>query len=163
MNTTADETTDAADTADPAAPSVTYWHLWTDKAGVTHQKQCGLKNLAMRQFAPPSPAMWVESLGVSPSAITFLVLPPGFDGGWHRNPKPQWIIPMSGRWFVEAMDGTRVEMGPGELSFGEDQAAKRDTEGREGHRSGTIGAEPAVLMLVQVSDPPKVGEPCRFE
>ncbi len=163
MTATAGKAPEPTGTADAAMPSVCYWHVWTDADGVTHQKQCRLKNLAMRQFAPPSPAMWVESLAVSPSAITFLVLPPGFDGGWHRNPKPQWIIPMSGRWFVEAMDGTRVEMGPGELSFGEDQAARRDRQGREGHRSGTIGTEPAVLMLVQVSDPPRVGEPCGYE
>jgi hypothetical protein len=27
-------------------------------------------------------------------------------------------VPLSGRWFVETMDGTRVQMGPGEASFG---------------------------------------------
>ena len=37
------------------------------------------------------------------------------------------------------MDGQRVEMGPGELSFGEDQGTKRDAKGRHGHLSGTVG------------------------
>jgi hypothetical protein len=32
--------------------------------------------------------------------------------------------PLSDRWFVESMDGQRVEMGPGEISFGGDQNAK---------------------------------------
>jgi hypothetical protein len=46
------------------------------------------------------------------------------------------------------MDGVRVEMGPGEISFGEDQNT-RQVDGKRGHLSGTVGAEPAVLMLVQ--------------
>ena len=52
------------------------------------------------------------------------------------------------------MDGTRVEMGPGDLSFGEDQHCVKDAHGRQGHRSGTIGTEPAVLMTVQLHVPP---------
>lgn len=63
---------------------------------------------------------------------------------------PQWIVPLSGRWFVETMDGKRVEMGPGELSFGNDQNTRVDAQGRRGHRSGAVGNQPAVIMLVQV-------------
>ena len=47
-----------------------------------------------------------------------------------------------GRWFVETTDGTRVEMGPGEISFGGDQNARPDSAGRQGHRSGTVGDAP---------------------
>ena len=52
------------------------------------------------------------------------------------------------------MDGTRVEMGPGELSLGEDQGCIKDAQGRNGHRSGVVGNEPAVLMTVQLHVPP---------
>jgi len=79
----------------------------------------------------------------------------GWVGTWHENPKPQWIIPLSGRWFVESMDGQRVEMGTGEISFGEDQNTV-ETGGRKGHRSGTVGDAPAVLMVVQFATPPTV-------
>ncbi len=89
------------------------------------------------------------------------VLPAGWVGGWHENPKPQWIIPLSGRWFVESMDGQRVEMGPGEISFGEDQNT-RASDGRKGHSSGTVGDAPAVLMLVQFDTPGPLATPCRF-
>jgi hypothetical protein len=47
------------------------------------------------------------------------------------------------------MDGTRIEQGPGAFSFGEDQGCT-EMGGKKGHRSGTIGAEPAVLMTVQL-------------
>lgn len=82
----------------------------------------------------------------------FAELPVGWVGEWHENPKPQWIIPLRGRWFVETMDGQRVEMGPGDISFGADQNTKPDQNGKQGHKSGTVGEEPALLMLLQLDD-----------
>src|ERR1700691_5547203 len=93
------------------------------------------------------------------ATIVFTVQPVNWVGEWHENPAPQWIVPLSGRWWVEAMDGTRVEMGPGELSLGEDQGCTPDAQGKRGHRSGVIGDEPAVLMTVQLHVPP-ARRPC---
>jgi hypothetical protein len=62
-------------------------------------------------------------------------------------------VALSGRWFVETMDGHRVEMGPGELSFGGDQGCCC-LDGKQGHLSGAVGREPVVLMLVQVEQAP---------
>jgi len=83
------------------------------------------------------------------ATVLVTILPVGWIGDWHENPKPQWIIPLSGRWFVESMDGQRVEMGPGEMSFGEDQNTRAQGD-RQGHLSGTVGEAPAILMLVQI-------------
>ena len=87
----------------------------------------------------------------------------GWIGIWHENPKPQWIIPISGRWYVETMDGQRVEMGPGDVSFGEDQNTKPDANGHKGHLSATVGNEPCVLMMIQLKNSPTVNQPCRFD
>ena len=59
-------------------------------------------------------------------------------------------------------DGQRVEMGPGDISFGEDQNTK-EVDGKKGHLSGTVGDEPAVLMLVQFESLAAGASPCRFE
>ena len=59
------------------------------------------------------------------------------------------------------MDGTRIEMGPGELSLGEDQHCRADAQGRKGHRSGTIGAEPAHLITIRLHVEP-VGQACHL-
>ncbi len=91
----------------------------------------------------------------------FTVLPVGWIGEWHENPKPQWIIPLSGRWFVESMDGQRIEMGPGDISFGADQNTK-PLDGKKGHLSGTVGGEPATLMLIQFDALPAGRRPCCF-
>ena len=53
--------------------------------------------------------------------------------------------------YVETMDGVRVEMGVGELSFGGDQACAVLADGRTGHLSGCVGEVPTVLMLIQLT------------
>ncbi|MCJ2036173.1 cupin domain-containing protein [Methylobacterium sp. J-068] len=142
-------------------PSVPYWHLWTDADGVSHQTRCALTDFDMKSMQPPADPQWQGTKTHDGATVMVTVQPVGWTGAWHENPKPQWIIPLSGRWFVESMDGTRVEMGPGEISFGEDQNTKV-VDGRRGHLSGTVGTEPAVLMVVQFDGPSTIATPCRF-
>ena len=134
-------------------PSVGYWHLWTDDSGVSRHARCELTEFELKGVGPADP-QWNDRQARGEASVVFTVQPVGWVGEWHENPAPQWIVPLSGRWWVEAMDGSRVEMGPGELSLGEDQGCAADAQGRRGHRSGTIGDEPAVLMTVQLHVPP---------
>jgi hypothetical protein len=138
-------------------PSVPYWHLWVDADGVSRQRQCYLTHYELHRVGPADP-QWNDEQGTHPSTVVFTVQPAGWVGEWHENPAPQWIVVLSGRWWIESMDGTRIEQGPGEFSFGEDQGC-RERDGRKGHRSGTLGSEPAVLMTVQLHiDPSR--DPC---
>lgn len=144
-----------------ARPSIPYWHLWTDAHGVSHQTQCTLTEFDLTSIQRPAAPQWQGHRTTGEMDVMFTVLPVGWVGTWHENPKPQWIVPLTGRWFVESMDGNRVEMGPGEISFGEDQKT-RQVDGRKGHLSGTVGDAPAVLILVQFETPPTIASPCRF-
>jgi hypothetical protein len=151
----------ASDQAE-AGPALSYWHVWTDENGVSRQTRCQLRTFRRQSMSGAAP-QWNDVLGTFGATVLFAVLPVGWIGDWHENPKPQWIVPLSGRWFVETMDGTRVEMGPGDISFGEDQNTRRDSDGRRGHRSGTVGDESATLMIVQLQETPTAARPCRFE
>ncbi len=142
-------------------PTVPYWHVWTDQDGVSHQSRCEIARFELKGMGGAAP-QWQDELGTFSATVNMSVLPVGWTGQWHENPKPQWIIPLSGRWFVETMDGQRVEMGPGDISFGEDQGCNQDAQGRKGHSSGTVGDAPAVLLLVQLHEAPTRGRPCRF-
>ena len=142
-------------------PAVSYWHLWTDAQGISHQTRCKLTGFKMDAIQRGAAPQWIGSKTEGEAAVFVTVLPPGWVGDWHENPKPQWIVPLSGRWFVESMDGYRVERGPGEISFGEDQGS-READGKKGHLSGTVGDEPAVLMLIQLLTLPEGPSPCRF-
>jgi hypothetical protein len=140
-------------------PEVGYWHLWVDADGISHQTRCALTDFEIKGVGGAAP-QWNNAQARTVATVVVTVQPVGWVGDWHENPAPQWIIVLSGRWWIEAMDGTRIEQGPGEFSFGEDQGCTR-ADGRKGHRSGTIGDVPAVLMTVQLHVPP-IRLPCHF-
>ena len=144
-------------------PTVAYWHVWTDEKGVSHQGKYELSAFKSQSISPGSAPEWIDKLISSGATVLVVVQPPGWVGEWHENPKPQWIEPLAGRWFVETMDGTRVEMGPGEASFGNDQNCKPDAQGRKGHRSGTVGNQSSVMLIVQLETDPATGHAGRFK
>ena len=133
-------------------PIVPYWHLWTDANGISRQTQCEMTEFELKSMKPPAAPQWQGRPITGQTTTLVTVQPVGWVGDWHENPAPQWIVPLSGRWWVEAMAGGRREFGPGEFSFGGDQNC-RARDGRKGHRSGTLGDQPAVLMVIQFNDP----------
>lgn len=144
-------------------PALPYWHVWTDENGVSHQDRCELTDFKNDIISSGTAPLWIDRLNSPGARAIILNMPVGWVGEWHENPAPQWIVPLSGRWFTETMDGKRVEMGPGELSFGNDQNTKADSQGRVGHRSGAVGDQPAVLMLFQVNQSPVNSRPCQLK
>jgi hypothetical protein len=142
-------------------PVVHYWHLWADANGISHLTQCTLDSFDLKPIQPEAAPQWQGKITNGTMSTMVTVLPVGWIGTWHKNPKPQWIIPLSGRWFVESMDGNRVEMGPGEFSFGGDQNCQK-TGGKCGHQSGTVGDAPTVLMIVQFDNDAAPIIPCKF-
>jgi len=146
----------ADDRAGPR-PSVPYWHLYVDGDGISRQTQCALTAYALGSVGPADP-QWNDTMARSEATVVFTVQPVGWVGTWHENPAPQWIVVLSGRWFIESMDGTRIEQGPGEFSFGEDQGCTA-ADGRQGHRSGTVGEVPCCLMTVRLHVEPQ-RSPC---
>ena len=138
-------------------PATPYWHLYVDPAGVSRQRECHLTQYELKGVGAADP-QWNDKMSRGESTVVFTVQPVGWVGDWHENPAPQWIVVLSGRWFIESMDGTRIEQGAGEFSFGEDQGCT-ETDGRKGHRSGTLGDAPCHLMTVQLHTEAK-REPC---
>jgi hypothetical protein len=122
-------------------PSVPYWHLYVDADGVSRQTRCALSDYELKSVGAAAP-QWNDKMDRSDATVVFTVQPIGWVGDWHENPAPQWIVVLSGRWSIVSMDGTRIEQGPGEFSFGEDQHST-ETDGKKGHRSGTVGDQPA--------------------
>lgn len=132
-------------------PTLFYWHVWTDDDGISHQTRCQLIDFSKESMGGAADPQWNNRLMRGEAEVLFCTLPVGWVGDWHENPRPQWIVPISGTWYVETMDGTRVEMGPGEVSFGADQNTTADAKGRQGHVSGCVGDEPAQLMVIQLA------------
>ncbi len=129
-------------------PSIPYWHVYTDADGTSKQKKEYLTDFELESMGGGSGEQWNNKLMKGATQIIFSELPADFDGDWHENPAPQWIIPISGGWWVETMDGRRVEMRAGELSFGADQG----TTDEKGHKSGVLDNQPCQMMIVQLKD-----------
>lgn len=80
---------------------------------------------------------------------------------WHESPKPQWVVPLSDQWFIETQDGARPEMGSGDIYWGQD-IDTRAVDDNRGHRSGQIGNEPCVHLMIQLKAPQVEGVACPF-
>lgn len=143
-------------------PGIHYWHVWTDDDGISHQARVAIDQFEQESMGPDTAPQWNKHLSAAPAKILFTELPVGWKGTWHENPEPQWIIPLSGRWFVETTDGQRTEMGPGDLSFGGDQNTRTNPDGHKGHFSGTVGNQPARLMLIQLEPQWNAAKPGAF-
>ncbi len=134
-------------------PALPFLHLWTDVDGQSHIARSFLSGFGKKSISGDADPQWLRPFPGEVSAILFAVLPVGWVGEWHESPAPQWVIPTKGRWFIETQDGERVEMGPGELHFGQDQNTTPQN-GKKGHRSGTVGQEPCYQMIIQFKTSP---------
>lgn len=83
------------------APTIHYWRIWADADGVSHQTRCEFTDFERQSMGRAAP-QWNQQHAHGEATILFTVLPVGWVGDWHENPKPQWIVPLSGRWFVES-------------------------------------------------------------
>ena len=134
-----------------AAPRLSYWHLWTDSEGISHQTLCTFKAFTSAPLNPQVAAQWSASL-IDDGNSFLTSLPVGWLGEWHENRVPKWIFVLSGAWFVESMDGERHIFGPGAFSFGGDQGCRRLEDGRWGHLSGQVGDQPCLQLIIQRND-----------
>ncbi|MGZ5814202.1 MAG: cupin domain-containing protein [Xanthobacteraceae bacterium] len=150
------------DGRDPSrAPRVPYYSLWSAPNGTSGLASCALDGFEMKSVGGQAAPMWMRQIPGEVVAVFFTVLPVGWVGEWHESPKPQWVVPLSGHWFIETQDGSRVEMGPGDIHWGQDIDTRAVAGGR-GHRSGQVGAEPCVPLLVQYKTPHGAGMSCPF-
>ena len=103
---------------------------------MSHLTRCALSKFELQSLSPPAAPEWANRQASGTASLITVVQPSGWKGVWHQESKVYWIVTLTGKWFVEAMDGVRVELGPGDVSLGEDQNTKEDAQGRKGHRSG---------------------------
>lgn len=149
----------------PSFPTISYWDNWVDTKGISHLTKCRIS--AFHPFTAvdkpsqtPAPTqqnaqnqafIWdgVKHHGKGYAIVTTIVQPPQWTNKWENTPHVQWIIPLAGTYFIETMDGTRVELNPGDVILNEDIGSIRDKNGHQGHLAGTVGKEPVALINLQ--------------
>ena len=68
---------------------------------------------------------------------------PDHVNSWHRAPRRQYVINLSGETEIEIGDGTKRRFGPGDILLAE------DTSG-QGHISRDVGAKPRRFIFIPV-------------
>lgn len=131
-------------------PVLPFLHMWTQLDGTSRIDLSHMTGFGMKSVGGGADPQWIRPFPGEVVAINFAILPVGWTGDWHESPRPQWVIPLRGRWFIETMDGNRVEMGPGDIHFGQDEG----TTNEKGHRSGQIGDEPCLQIMIQFATSP---------
>ena len=112
-------------------------HLYTGPDNQTHAEEVELK------FTPGKPAE-VGKMMQTTGAELHRTAGGSFDD-WHRAPRRQYVITLSGRGEVEVAGGKKISLGPGHIDLVEDTAGK-------GHITRVVGAEDRVTLQLPLAD-----------
>lgn len=89
-----------------------YLHLTAGEDGISRFEDRTVA-LELQDFAPPAQALFLSTPWMA-RRLLFLTLPAGWVGEQHPSPKRQVALCLAGTISVEAGDGERREIGPGE-------------------------------------------------
>ena len=111
--------------------------LFTGPDGQTHSEEVELK------FAPGNPIEVSKLLAVSSAELHRS--PGGNLEDWHRAPRRQYVITLSGHGELEVAGGKKIPVGPGSIDLVEDTTGK-------GHVTKVIGTEDRVTLQLPLAD-----------
>eukprot|EP00897_Mesotaenium_endlicherianum_P002423 jgi/Mesen1/2208/ME000152S01289 len=148
-------TTMAAESGNKDPQNFQYTHLWVSKDGETHIKEATLSGFDLKKYAEKP--QYVKE-GPSPSKIVFTQLDPGLEQDLHSCPQVQFVVCLSGSWYVKTTDGTKKVFVPGDVLF-QDNTADCPSEKQPKHFSGVVGDGPNQQLIIQVDRKPEVDNP----
>ena len=120
----------------------TIWRVYSGADGQSHLAELPL---AMAPFVDSEGAHG-EATPMQPAGgIAFRTSPPGYVLGWHRAPRRQYSISLSGTAEIEVGDGTVVRVGPGDVVLAEDLTG-------QGHITRVVGDQPRFYAIVPLAE-----------
>ena len=111
--------------------------LYTGPDNQTHAEEVELK------FTRGSPAEVAKMMQVTGAELHRTA--GGSVDDWHRAPRRQYVITLSGRGEIEVAGGKRISVGAGNIDLVEDTTGK-------GHITRVIGTEDRVTLQLPLSD-----------
>ena len=112
-------------------------HLYTGPDNQTHAEEVELK------FTPGSPAEVSKMMQITGAELHRTA--GGSVDDWHRAPRRQFVITLSGRGEVEVAGGKKISVGPGNIDLVEDTTGK-------GHITRVTSTEDRVTVQLPLSD-----------
>ena len=84
------------------------------------------------------------STPIDVETVTFVHVPPEWEGGWHTTPVPQFVISFSGELEVKTTVGQSCRIGRGDLILLEDASGK-------GHHAEVVGDDVWRGLLIKTA------------
>ena len=112
-------------------------HLYTGPDNQTHAEEVELK------FTPGNPAEVSRMAQVAGAELHRTA--GGNVEDWHRAPRRQYVITLSGRGELEVAGGKKISVGPGNINLVEDTTGK-------GHITKVTGTEDRVTLQLPLAD-----------
>ena len=116
---------------------LTMTRLYTGSDNQTHAEEVELK------FTPGNPNEVAKMLPVTSAELHRGAA--GRVSDWHRGPRRQYVITLSGQGELEVAGGKKIPSGPGHIEMIE------DTTGR-GHITRVVGTEERVTLQLPIAD-----------
>ncbi len=113
--------------------------LFTGPDNQTHAEEMELK------FSQGSAIQAASLLPVKAAELHRNV--PGGVSDWHRGPRRQYVITLSGQGELEVADGKKIPVGPGHIELIEDTTGK-------GHITRVTGNQERLTLQLVLADPP---------
>lgn len=131
------------------APTIPYVNVWEDEFGETHMSVCELDGFIPQSFSS-SGQQYVSTNDMPTKRYVFNISPITYFGDFHSAPSLQWVVTISGSWYVRTSDGSIVNLPAGSILFNSDVNATK------GHQSGVSkNYDSASVIVVQVTELPK--------
>ena len=112
-------------------------HLYTGPDNQTHAEEVEVK------FTAGSPNQTSKMMQVTAAELHLGL--PGSVADWHRAPRRQYVITLSGRGEIEVAGGKKISVGPGHIDLVEDTTGK-------GHITRVVGTEDRVTLQLPLAD-----------
>jgi len=112
-------------------------HLCTGPDNQTHAEEIEMK------FTPGSPGEVSKMEPISSAELHRTA--GGSVDDWHRAPRRQYVITLSGHGEVEVAGGKKISLGPGHIDFVEDTTGK-------GHITRVLGSDERVTLQLPLAD-----------
>ncbi len=116
--------------------------IYTGNDGLSHFEELPLP---LKPFVDTEGAYGEGTPMEVAKGVTFRVASPGYFLDWHRAPRRQYIINLSGEVEIQASDGSALRLKPGDILLAEDVAGK-------GHTTRVLGNEPRFYAVVPLAD-----------
>ncbi|MCO5594299.1 hypothetical protein L7F22_048328 [Adiantum nelumboides] len=156
----------AAPAAAPAPASGTqpenfkYTQLWSDAEGETHIAECKMQGF--REEAYSALLQFVrDDFGGNATKMVFTELSVNLTQPLHNTPSTQFVITLSGSWYIKTTDGSYREFLPGEVLF-QDNTKDSPAAKSPQHYSGAVGDVPCQQFVIQFDRVPNVNVVCPF-